>query len=213
MVSIDETERNKRWFQKQLELNDFTYRSLAAKLNLSGPDVSRIVNGQRNIQADEVAKMARLLNVSVDDILKRSKATAPIERYERNSIKRSPYTSLIGAVGPGGAITKAMGGKMGSRKVMRPARVGDDCVAVTVADVGSMWLDWVFYFTPLDYIHEKSAGKICAIVDADGEQFLGLVQPTGGEKNFQIFSLDGREIKNTKIKSASPISWARQEAN
>lgn len=212
MVSIDETERNKRWFQKQLELNDFTYRSLAAKLNLSGPDVSRIVNGQRNIQADEVVKMARLLNVSVDDILKRSKATNPIERYERNNIKKSPYATLIGAVGPGGAITKTLSGKMGSRKVMRPARVSEDCVAVIMVDVASLWLDWVFYFTPVDYIHEKAAGKMCAIVDAEGEQFLGFVQPAGGEKNFQIFSLDGQEIKKTKLKSASPVCWARQDA-
>lgn len=71
---------DQRWFQNQLQDKHISQRKLAKMLDLDPSAVSLMFKGRRKMTAAEAAELARLLNVSVDEILTRAGAGAPSRR-------------------------------------------------------------------------------------------------------------------------------------
>lgn len=208
MVGLDETERNKRWFQNKLEERDLTYRSLAAMMDMNGPDVSRIINGQRNIRADEATRLAKILRVPVEDILKRATATSPISRYEKSDVKRSPYVAVVGYVDESGAVKKGGTATAAERRVTRPSRAGDDTVALRLLDMGPL-NGWLLYYAPLTYVHDKAVGSMCVVETEDGRKLLRHVQSSGRAKQFKLLDFTCNKEELIELKTAAPIIWMK----
>jgi transcriptional regulator with XRE-family HTH domain len=208
MVGLDETERNKRWFQNKLEERDLTYRSLAALMDMNGPDVSRIINGQRNIRAEEAGRLAKILRVPVEDILKRAAATSPISRYEKSDVKRSPYVAVVGYVDESGVVKRGGTASATERRVTRPARAGDDTIALRLLDMGPL-NGWLLYYAPQGYVHDKTVGSLCIVETDDGRKLLRHVQATGRAKQYKLLDFTCNKEEISELKSASPIIWMK----
>lgn len=69
---------DRRWYTDRLAARNLSQRKLAKRLDLDPAQVSRIFNGHRPLRLDEVPVLARLLDVSVVDIIER--AGVPLAR-------------------------------------------------------------------------------------------------------------------------------------
>ena len=73
-----------RWFQNRLADKRLSQRKLASHLHLDPAAVSLMIRGKRKISAAEAAEIARLLGVTVEEVLMRAgcAATIPGERQK-----------------------------------------------------------------------------------------------------------------------------------
>jgi transcriptional regulator with XRE-family HTH domain len=69
---------DRRWYTERLSAQHLSQRGLAKRLDIDPAQVSRIFNGRRPLRLDEVPVLARLLDVSVVDIIER--AGVPLSR-------------------------------------------------------------------------------------------------------------------------------------
>lgn len=198
---------NKAWFQDQLADHGLTYRSFAAKMGIHPPDASRIINSQRNIKADEAVKMAKIFNVGVEEILKRSMAMAPIVRNERTGPKRSSHTEVIGVANEEGVISDA--GGYGERRVIRPAKAAENTVAIRVRT--PPFSGWIAYFEPIEYVNEYAVGHLCVVETYDGKQLLRLVGRSASARVYTLAHPLTGFIETYELRSAALVTWLRQE--
>lgn len=211
MKTIEKTiELNKKWWLQRLADRELTYRSLAARVDLSGPDVSRIINSQRNIKVEEAERIAKALKVDLAEVLKRATAQAPLQRYEKKETKGSPYVNIIGWVDASGHIIKGEGGVIMDRRVVRPARMGADTVAVRIMAPGLVY-QWIAYYQKLDYVHDKAVRALCVVETVDGRWMFRRVMRGPTASKYELLNFDGEPVETTGLKTASPVLWMKQE--
>ena len=69
---------------------------LAAKLKLPRPSISQIESGQRDISSFELAKLAKIFDVSTDELLsKDSEDKAPRERADKPQLDKSKFKQVL----------------------------------------------------------------------------------------------------------------------
>jgi transcriptional regulator with XRE-family HTH domain len=64
------------WFHRQLDLRGSSVRGLARHLGLDASAVSRMLNGERKMSAEEQDRIAEFLGVSLEDIASHRRGTA-----------------------------------------------------------------------------------------------------------------------------------------
>ncbi len=135
-----------RWFQDRLADRQVSQRKLASMLNLDPAAVSLMVRGKRKMSAAEAAEVARVLNVSVDEVLARAgiyaaadsvRAQAAMAQHEISLARKSAAEPLNGAAAAGvaekrvsGRIEGAATALNGSDTVDVPVPMADGAVAV-----------------------------------------------------------------------------------
>lgn len=68
------------WFKGRLSDRNLSQRQLAKHLGLDPAAVSLMLRGRRKANAKEIAEMARLLGVGVDEVMTRLGAGVPVKR-------------------------------------------------------------------------------------------------------------------------------------
>lgn len=70
------------WFKGRLSDRSLSQRQLAKHLGLDPAAVSLMLRGRRKANAKEIAEMAKLLGVGVDEVMTRLGAGVPVKRVE-----------------------------------------------------------------------------------------------------------------------------------
>lgn len=203
---------NKKWWTDRLLDRELTYRSFAAKIGLAGPDVSRIINSQRNVKAEEAVLISKVLKVPLEDVVSHGVAHAPIQRYERKETKDTSYTKVVGWADMNGQIIRGAKGRQVEKNVLRPAKMTKDAVALRIMTPGP-FQGVVAYFYETDIVHEKAMHNRCVVTTKDGRELLRFVSPGKTARDVTLMSLDFKDEERTAIKSAAPIIWFRPELN
>jgi len=73
--------------KKMREDRELSQEKLASKLGVPRPSISQIESGQRDISSIELAKLAKIFEISVDDLL-----GPDLDKKERMDVKREPKT-------------------------------------------------------------------------------------------------------------------------
>lgn len=93
-----------RWFQNKLSDSRLSQRRLASMLGLDPAAVSLMLKGRRKMSVKEASELARLLNVSVDEVLTRAGAGMP---SKGPSVVNDVKTTNLGSVLGGGVTNDA----------------------------------------------------------------------------------------------------------
>lgn len=83
-----------RWFQNRLADVRISQRKLAAHLGIDPAAVSLMIRGKRKMSAAEAAEMARLMNVSVDEVLRHA-GISSVEYFEGERQPARPATPKV----------------------------------------------------------------------------------------------------------------------
>lgn len=73
------------WFRGRLSDRNLSQRQLAKHLGLDPAAISLMLRGRRKANAKEIAEMAKLLGVGVEEVMTRLGAGVPVKRVEGRS--------------------------------------------------------------------------------------------------------------------------------
>jgi len=82
-----ETDRkpDQKWFSDKIRDRNLTQRALAKLLEMDPSSLSLLLHGKRRMRVEQAAEIARLLNVPVEDVMRRAGADV-VGSSERNAI-------------------------------------------------------------------------------------------------------------------------------
>ncbi|WP_062114044.1 helix-turn-helix transcriptional regulator [Aureimonas sp. AU40] len=86
---------DQKWFSDRIRDRNLTQRALAKLLEMDPSSLSLLLHGKRRMRVEQAAEIARLLNVPVEDVMRRAGADV-LGSSERNSI---PLVGWIDADG------------------------------------------------------------------------------------------------------------------
>lgn len=82
-------EANTRWFQNRIADVRLSQRRVAKHLGLDPAAVSLMIRGKRKMSAAEAAELARLLGVTVNEVMRHA-GIARVEYFENGPVKAPP---------------------------------------------------------------------------------------------------------------------------
>lgn len=86
-------EANTRWFQNRIADVRLSQRRVAKHLGLDPAAVSLMIRGKRKMSAAEAAELARLLGVTVNEVMRHA-GIARVEYFENGPVKAPPSPPL-----------------------------------------------------------------------------------------------------------------------
>lgn len=108
------------------EAAGLSQQQLSELVGVSRPGVSKIESGQRDVSAAELAVIATVVGLTVDDLLGR-KLPGPLDRVDiRGSLSPSGASAVEAAIGAGRALARALGALHELLDVPSPPRVRSD---------------------------------------------------------------------------------------
>lgn len=194
------------WFRRALEDAGITSRKLANILDVDPSGISRLLAGNRNLQIDEAAIIAKHINRPFMEVCK--KAGIPLDKIspeESGNVRISALIDTDGLVLPTPPKNTPF--------VTAPSDVPTDTVAArcdaTAQDV-QMYDGWVLFYAPLAYASPDAVGRLCVVrvegQDSDRACFVHRGYEPG---RYTLISPKGEEMKSVKLITASPVSWIR----
>jgi transcriptional regulator with XRE-family HTH domain len=192
---------NKQYFRNLLRDRQLSQRQLAKLLEMDQSALVRAFQGKRAFQTSEAAKMSRLLNVPLDDILRNLDVDVPMMREHKGGtvpVKgyvMESYIEFKKASGP--AVVPAP-----------PHETGGGMLALRCADA-SVFEGAYFYYRPADTVQADAIGRLSVCRIADGRYVLATPRPTG-RANFTLRDVAGRVLlEEAWLESASPVIWIK----
>lgn len=199
---IDKMTIDTRWFQDRLADKDMSQRGLARLMGLDPAAVSYMFRGKRRIQLDEAAKMARVLGLPLDEVLKHSGVQPE---------KGPETTAVVGVLS--GDMELVMGPAPGPKRADLPPESPPNTVAVrVVAPDGPLgaYDGAVVFFAPSDGISADAVGRLAMVKLKDGRAYLRVIRKGYSQGRYRLLSLWGHGvIEDAQVVSACPVVWMK----
>ncbi len=192
---------NKQYFRNLLLDRQLSQRQLAKLMGLDQSSVVRGFQGARKFTTHEVAKLAQLLQVPLEEVLSNLDVEVPHVRSKGGGAvpvtgyTREGYVHFGKPVGPG-------------RVPAPPGEISDGLKALRCADEGALEGAY-FYYRPGDDIQSGAIGRLSVCNLAGGKVVLATPSPTG-HASFALRDVVGRVLlEEAWLESASPVIWIK----
>lgn len=143
------------WFVTQLSDRRMSQRALARLMGIDPASVHRLLQGKRPMRFDEATQLARLLGVTVDDVL----------RHAGMPVGAGATVPVVGTIEAGGEAHIDWGASIG--QVPAPLEMPPNTVALRARTAGTPWdpMDgWVMYLRPpVDGVPADAVGRMCVV--------------------------------------------------
>lgn len=192
---------NTAWFRAKLEDRQMSQRTLARIVGIDSSAMSLMLRGRRRMTVEEAGKIAQVLGVAAEEVLRNAGA-------ELSATRGAGTVKVAGWIDENGQVND--GRPLGPVVVESPpGLMASDCVALRIQS-GDQLDGWLLYYRPGNVVSLEVLGQMCIVELADGRRLLRSVQ-RGYEPGFYTLSgwaSGGRE--NVRLVSASPVLWMRQ---
>lgn len=193
------------WFKSRLAGKDLTQAALARHLKMDTSAVSRMIQGTRKFKLEEAGAVAKVLSVSVEEVLARAGADVAIPSEDELS---STGTMVMGWIDGAGEIRGE--GVEGPKKVERISGFGPSVWALRHQCEGA--LDGsLIYFVPTQEIDPQAIGKLSVVKREDGGSMLRVIKRGYDRGTFNCFKLCNIDTISEKVRlvSAAPVLWMK----
>lgn len=191
---------NKVWFVDRLAARKISQRKLAGLMDMDASAVSLMLNGKRKMSAQEAGEVARLLGVTVEEVLRHAGIHVPV-----NVEKSVPVVGYVGS-----RMEIHHGRAKGPQTAEAPPGCGKGCHALRVQAPGFME-GWLAFYFPTEGVSLEAVGRLCVLKSVDDETgYLKLVG-RGYEAGYHVVtSMRGGEPLHVRLESAAPVVWLKQ---
>lgn len=203
---IPKPKPNYKWFEDRLRDNQISQRELARRLSMDAAGLNRRLKGKARLQLEEAARIAKLLHVTVDDVL--VNAGVPLAEHIRPKGESVP---LVGWVDSEFGVH--MERVPGERSVEAPPIPIAGLKALrfqTSMSRADAFDGAVAYFRPEPGVQADAIGKLCVVTTDAGAILLRVVRPGYERGRYNLSStLDGTLTANVLLESAVPVVWLK----
>jgi hypothetical protein len=191
---------NKPWFVDRLAARHISQRKLAVMMDMDASAVSLMLNGKRKMSAQEASEVARLLGVTVEEVLRHAGIAVPV-----NTEKSVPVVGFVGS-----RMEIHFGRAKGPQTAVAPPDCAKGCHALRVQTPGFME-GWLAFYFPTEGVSLEAVGRLCVVRPVDEDtSYLKLVG-RGYEAGYHVLtSMRGGEPLHVRLESAAPVVWLKQ---
>lgn len=182
------------WFRERLRAKKLSIRKTAKLLGLDASSLSRIFRGLQRIRLDEATTLARILEVSLFEVLRRTGTEPPPPE--------AMTLPLVGSVN--GSLCITTGG--GHAPVTSMPLFEQSAVGVICDDGASPFYGWIFAYIPASDIQPSAIGRLSVVHLADGTGLIRFLQPGLHAGRFNLVPIAGRAFQNVNdVRAAAPV--------
>lgn len=191
---------NRNYFKQLLLDRKIKTRELASLADMHQASVVRALQGKQPLKDYELAKMAEILNVPLDEFVRNLGIDVPHVRMENGG--KVPVTGSISA----GKVVETVAGP---RAVAAPPNEsGAGMQALRYTDEGPLEGAYL-YFRPAKDVPVEAIGKLCVCVVSGGEMWVGTPRVVQSGV-YTLRDVMGRILaESIWIESASPVLWIK----
>lgn len=189
-----------KWFKDRLADKGISLRKLATSLSINHTFLSKSFRGERRLQPQEAADVARILGVPFQDVIERAGVELPKEP--------GTAVTIVGTVNSVGEISNAV---KGPRRAERPVRAPDDTAALRIAAPGSALDGWIAYYVPSVRIEPEAVGRLSVVGVAGDGRFLRVLTKgyERGKWALKGLTLGMEDVAEIGVEWAAPVIWLR----
>lgn len=199
---------NARWFRERMAAVGLEQQEIARHWQVPPSSVSKTFAGKRRMQIQEATDLARLLSVSLDEVMLHAGIRPPDIRGERS-------VPVVGWVD--GTLTVHHEPPKGAKYAPCPPGVNPDTgvVALRLQTAGTPndFMDgWLIYYRPTEGVDPETIGHGQAVVQVpgDGRVYLRGVRRGYREGRYNLLLLSGQVAEeDVPLISASKVLWIR----
>jgi transcriptional regulator with XRE-family HTH domain len=184
------------WFKTRFQQKGLTQQRLAEFLKVDDSAIYRILYGLRAIWIYEAVTLARLLDVSVYEIMQRAGAAPLAEALS---------LPLVGSLN--GALDMTLTNKyppVTSIPVLEQSAVGVIC-----DDNASPYYGWIFVYVHADDIQPAAVGRLSMVTLPTGKRVIRFLKNGVHAGAFDLATMSGPLLSNFAVYAASPILFIR----
>lgn len=184
------------WFKQRFQQKGLTQQRLAEFLKTDDSAIYRILYGLRAIWIYEAVTMARLLEVSVYEIMQRAGAEPLAEALS---------LPIVGSLN--GTLDMTLTNKyppITSIPVLEQSAVGLIC-----DDNASPYYGWIFVYVPADDIQLSAVGRLSMVTLPTGKRVIRFLKNGVHAGVFDLTTMNGSLLSNFAVYAASPILFIR----
>lgn len=193
---------NTRWFRDQLDNLKITQRELARQLDLDPAGVSYMLRGRRQMRPSEIAHLANLFNVPIEEVYLQA-GLEPPRRPVSNGGEPVMVTGTVEAAT--GEINELKGGKI-RRAPALPTPLPKGAVGLRIQGDGPE-AGWVLYYVPKEAVEAGAVGQL-AVVTLPGKrgQYVRVLERGDEPGSFHLRAWPrGRDLENARVLAANPV--------
>lgn len=184
------------WFKQRFREKGLTHQRLADHLKTDDSAIYRILYGERAIWVYEAVTLARLLDISMYELMQRAGAEPFAEALS---------LPIMGSLN--GALELTLTNKypaVTSIPVLEQSSVGVIC-----DDPASPYHGWIFVYVPADVIQPAAVGRLAMVTLPMGKKVIRFLKNGLHQGVFDLASLGGPSLSNLAIYAASPVLFIR----
>ena len=190
------------WFQNMCRTSDRSQRKLAQTLGIDPSAVSLMFRGERNMQLDEAAKIAKFFGVSYEEVLKR--AGIPLKDITPSGGR----VKIAGTIDAHGVVTSGV--HLGDLPFVRGAN--DATLALrydTSFTPAEPYDHWCLYYIPQTGVSAEAVGRLCVVDLADNTRKVRFVRRAFDGGEYALSDLCGQVNERAQVVHASPVLFIR----
>jgi len=193
-----------QYFKTILGQRKISGRAFAKRLGIDPSALSRTLRIKREMKAEEAAKIAAYLGISLDDVLRHAGI--------REGAKIENTVRVTGRLTGTGEI-EIIGESRKPETVPAPPDVPPGSTAI-VADTARSPLElmdgWTFFIGPkVDHPNELLGRQVVALVVGETKARLGWLKRSHRAAHFNVISDGGTTLKAVQIEWAAPVIWIK----
>jgi transcriptional regulator with XRE-family HTH domain len=210
---------DKTWFREKLEARDLNQSRVGVLLGLGRSQISKILNGTRELSPQEAADMARILGVPLDDLLRH--AGVSVQTTAQNA------APIFGVATANGTIKTKF---KGPHKIEPLGSAYSAARAVVLDNESGPLSGWAFFFDTVTRGYSAAVGLLAVVETAALEakptkqprrdrvlvrsHFWGILSHEDSER-WRLSPLNGaptRLIERATVQWAAPVLWVQTNA-
>ncbi|WP_321336512.1 helix-turn-helix transcriptional regulator [Breoghania sp.] len=196
---------NTGWFKDRIADKRLSQRKVASLLGVDNSTLSLLLNGRRRMRIDQASELARILSVSVADVM----TNAGVPTNERHTIEALPgEIPIIGQIdGADGATLSWDAGA--ERRVTVPIIAPETARAIQWrASTGraAFCNGWIaVILPPAKPTPESILDRYCVVAIKDGPTLIKTVRRGFSAGLFNLDGSDGATMHDVKLDWVSPV--------
>lgn len=202
MITVDT-----KWFDQVLRDRRLSRRQLAKRLGVDPSAVSLMFRGMRHMSIDRAAEIAQLLNVPVDELLRRAGSPLPATVPVRTG--RGPrMVPVVGHFEGDGEVQLHITGDEIPGPDELPLKTG---VLIGRTAAGPMRLmdGWALYVAQHSNVPADIIGRYSVARTKSGLVLLRWVTRSYQQGHYNLLSCFSASVENIELDWASPVIWIK----
>lgn len=184
------------WFVARLRSKRLSVRKIAILVGIDASSMSRVIRGRQPLRIEQATKVARLLEVSLYELLRRAGTEPPAEGMT---------LPLVGSLNGALDITIGKHPPVASMPIFEQSAVGLIC-----DDSSSSFYGWIFAYVPAAAIQPSAIGRLSVVHLKGGRMFIRFLKPGLHSDRFDLVPLSGHTLRDVDdVCSASPVLHIR----